>query len=153
ALTCATVPGSSRTNAGFASRPGLVRSDSQAMAKASPHSVSARTQRPGFSIITVVSSLLAQPFVQHDEVVQPLAVIPRTLTVLTSHVANPSGVEPAAVPQALAVRQLIGPGARCLVREPHRQRNGEAVRQRTADGVDRARGQERMGDWKSTHLN
>src|SRR5205807_10222649 len=38
------------------------------MAKASPHSVSARTQRPGFSIITVVSSLLAQPFVQHDEV-------------------------------------------------------------------------------------
>src|SRR5207248_4872226 len=74
-----------------------------------------------------VSSLLAQPFVQHDEVVQPLAVIPRTLTVLTSHVANPSGVEPAAVPQALAVRQLIGPGARCLVREPHRQRNVEAV--------------------------
>src|SRR2546430_10521505 len=29
ALTCATVPGVSRTNAGFASRSGLVRSDSR----------------------------------------------------------------------------------------------------------------------------
>src|SRR5256885_6921871 len=123
ALTCATVPGVSRTNAGFASRSGLVRSDSQAMAKASPNRVGRRIQ----SIVTVVSSLLAQPFVQHQEQVEPLAVIAHAVTVLARHGANSVGVEPSGIAQARTLRQLIGPSAGRPTPEPHLQWRGKAV--------------------------
>src|SRR5213593_1698657 len=71
--------------------------------------------------------MLVQPLAQHQEIVQPLAVIPHAVTVLTRHGANPSGLEPATIAHALTVRQLVAPGAGRPTGEPRLERDGEAV--------------------------
>src|SRR2546429_9016494 len=73
------------------------------------------------------ASMLVQPFAQHQEIVQPLAVIPQAVAVLTHQGANSGGVQPAAIAQALTFHQLVAPGAGRPTREPHLQRDGKAV--------------------------
>ncbi len=60
---------------------------------------------------TRIASLLVQPFMQHQEEVQPLAMTPHAVAVLARHGANPGGVEPAGIAQARTFRELVGPGA------------------------------------------
>src|SRR3977135_537273 len=88
-----------------------------------PVSSSSNENRPRSSR----TSMLVQPFAQHGEIVQQLAMIPPALAVLVGQVANPGGVEPPTVVQALPVCQLVGPGAGRPTREPHLQRDGKAV--------------------------
>src|SRR6266516_6582314 len=52
-------------------------------------------------------SLLIQPFLQYQEVVQPLAMVSDAVAVLTHDGANAGGAEPAAIAQRLTVRQLV----------------------------------------------
>src|SRR5438552_5780009 len=73
------------------------------------------------------TSMLVQPFAQHQEIVQLLAVIPQAVAVLTHQGANSGGVQPAAIAQALIFRQLVAPGAGRPTGEPHLERDGEAV--------------------------
>src|SRR5438132_1157009 len=73
------------------------------------------------------ASVLVQPFAQHQEEVQPLAVIAHAVTVLPRHGTNPSGVEPSGIAQARTLRQLIGPSAGRPTPEPHLQWRGKAV--------------------------
>src|SRR5438132_1417363 len=54
-------------------------------------------------------------------------MVPQAVTVLTRHGANPRRVEPAAIAQALTVRQLVGPDAGRPASEPHLQGQRKAV--------------------------
>src|SRR5205823_2060299 len=73
------------------------------------------------------TSMLVQPFAQHEEIVQPLAVIPQAVAVLTHQRAKSGGVQPAAIAQALTFRQLVAPRAGRPTGEPHLERDGEGV--------------------------
>src|SRR6059058_2217134 len=73
------------------------------------------------------TSMLVQPFAQHEEIVQPLAVIPQAVAVLTHQRAKSGGVQPAAIAQALTFRQLVAPRAGRPTGEPHLERDGESV--------------------------
>src|SRR5439155_1741804 len=73
------------------------------------------------------TSMLVQPFAQHQEIVQLLAVIPQAVAVLTHHGANCGVVQPAAIAQSLTFRQLVAPSAGRPTGEPHLERDGEGV--------------------------
>src|SRR5437016_5964432 len=85
-----------------------------------PVSSSSNENRPRSSR----ASMLVQPFAQHQEIVQALAVIPQAVAVLTHQGANTGGVQPAAIAQALTFHQLVAPGAGRPTREPLLQRDG-----------------------------
>ncbi len=71
--------------------------------------------------------MLVQPFAQHQEEVQPLAVVPHAVTVLARHRANSVGLEPSGIAQTRTFRQLIGPSGGRPTPEPHLQWRGKAV--------------------------
>src|SRR5436190_23977616 len=88
-----------------------------------PVSSSSNENRPRSSR----ASMLVQPFAQHQEIVQPLAVIPQAVAVLTHEGANSGGVQPATIPQALTFHQLVAPSACRPPGEPHLERDGEGM--------------------------